>query len=75
MSAEIEKDKHSKHDAKRKDADRLPGTRLLDDAKAGTMQSLYELGSEHSKADMIVLSAEFALSNEREFRAFLSEKL
>ncbi len=72
---EIEKDKHSKHDAKRKDAARLPGTRLLDDAKAASMRSLYELGIENTKAEMIVLAAEFALANEVEFRVFAERKI
>lgn len=71
----IKADKHAKHDATRKDAPRLPGTRLKDEHKAESMEKLYSLCPDESKADLIVDAAKFAIENKKAFISFRDNKV
>jgi hypothetical protein len=59
--------KHTRYDDKRKDAPRLPSSRITDEQKAATMEQLYLLHSDASKLDLIVDAARFALDNQEQF--------
>ena len=77
MTKDKNETKHTRYDEKRKNAPRLPSSRITDESKADAMEHLYMLNSDDSKLDLIVDAARFALENKDlfvEYRNKLNNK-
>lgn len=68
-----------KHDLKRKDAPRLPSSRIIDTDKAKIVEMLYlmhkeALSGDSNKLEALVDSCDFAINNKALFEEFLKNK-
>lgn len=72
-------DRKEKHDLKRRNAPRLPSSRIIDPSKADIVEMLYSLHSvalngDSNKLEALVDSCDFAINNKALFEEFLRSK-